>query len=724
MDVALVGPDAAAFGAEVCPSAPRSRCARRLHERLGAIDPAATALERERALVRLAAWIRRGPRPPEVRKGEPPQVARTRLLVAALRAFEPLRARLARLVAVILVEESADAFFAKAGIPGDRGLFAETVDRLARRVLPQPIDEEDLTHLVALLFPDHADVAWLRALPIELVEELLALLSRADGAGPRGAMPSLAELPLGAHPSLPDAGRASLLPSEGYGAFTPLRAALLDAVLILASRISSAGLSDQIRARSPAVKLRDSPFFRLPRTIDALLATPRRELAEVAAFAAEVRAAMDECRGAVKAVYERLEATGVSVDVVYRLELVERSLDRVGLLVDLLVPRSPHDRLERSVRLLITLLDERRRDLSMGDVLRTMTRLLSRKVIERAGETGEKYITATPLEWLKMLASALGGGVCTAFTGGIKILIGKLHRPLLQEGLLTSANYAGTFLFMQLLGFTLATKQPSNTAAALAGAVRDETTDPGALATTMARLSRSQFAAVLGNLATVTTVAWGIDRAIVRWRGDHLVTPEYADKIMAGLHPLESGTIPYACMTGIILWLSSLAGGWLENWAVFRRIPEAIEEHRLREWIGQRPLRWAGRFFAHNVGGFGANVAVGLMLGMTATIGQIVGVPLDVRHVTIAAGHLVYAASAKGPEVLATPAFHAAVQGVGVVLSLNLVVSFTLAAIVAFRARGVSTWQTLRLGLALIVGFARSPLRFFLPVERGSTGKG
>ncbi len=725
-------PDFGAFGLAIAPSAPKARALKRLHTELGKLDPQASQLDREHALIRLAAWIKTGGAPPElagVAITERAQVKRLRCLVAALEAFPAYAGRLAYVVGSILLEQRADALFAKVGIPGDRGLLTETIDRLSRRLMPQPIDEQDITHTLALMFPARNDVDWLAAIPAPLALRLIQVLRRPGGAAmrlsspdhpPRSLQPSHSDLPLGALPSLPDDAEMLHPTGRRYSIWAPLRTSLLDAILILASRVSAAGLSDAIRARSPDCPLRESPFFRLPRTIDALLATPRHELAEILAWSDDCRAAMLECREACQAVLDRLEQTGVSVDVVYRLELIERSLSRTEVLLELLVTQDDTQLAERCTQLLSNLLVEWRRERSLSDILRTNTHLLARKIIERAGHSGEHYITVTPREYFVMLASAAGGGVVTAGTAALKFLIGKLQRPPLQEGLLSSLNYAGSFTLMQFLGLTLATKQPSMTAAALAGAVHQGGEDREELVTLIARLVRSQLAAAAGNVVVVIPAAVAVDLWWQSRFGAHMVTPAYAEKIMASFHPLQSGTIPFAIVTGGILWASSIAAGWLENWAVYRRLPEAIAEHRIRRVIGQRVTTWASRVFARNIAGIGGNVSIGLMLGLTYSVGQFVGIPVDVRHVTLSTGSLTYAVCSSGVHVMSSSAFQMAVLGIVTILALNLGVSFALAMVVAFRAREVPFLKTLRLPIDIAVGFARSPLRFFLPVEGAS----
>ncbi|NUP12852.1 MAG: gliding motility protein [Polyangiaceae bacterium] len=720
-------PDAPAFVKALAPSGQKTRALRKLYSLLSQMDHRADVFDREEGLIGVAKWIRGGgevPTAPGIDALESGPIRRFRMLIEALARFPSLRERFARVLQSLFIEQSAEHLFAGCGIPGDRGMLTETIDRLSRRLMPQPVDEQDITQLVARVFPTKRDTQWLASLPHEVVARFIEIMKSPgeleDGEAPRSMAHSRGDLALGAMPSSPD-GRGSI-GSRTKSVFMPLRSALLDAILLLASRVSSAGLSDDIRARSPATRtLKDSPFFKLPRIIDALLATPRHDLDEIAAWTDEVRLLVSECRDASAAVQERLEVAGVSVDVVYRLELIERSLRRIELLLGVLVPHDPILHARKSMHVFILLLEERRRDLSITDIVRTNTRLLARKVIERAGEGGEHYITATPGEFFKMFLSAAGGGVLTAGTAALKQFISHLHRPPLQEGLLAASNYAGSFLAMQLLGFTLATKQPGMTGAALAGALEDGGKNHEAVVTQIARLTRSQLAAAAGNVSMVIPACYALDRYWLATRGTHFLEAAYAEKTIKSFHPTQSGTVPFAALTGVILWLSSLAAGWLENWAVYRRLPEAIAEHRIRRYVGSRVTTWASRFFAHNIAGLGGNVAIGAMLGLLPIIAAFAGAPLDVRHVTLSTGGLTLCVTSLGSEVMSTPGFRAAVAGIAIILCLNLGVSFALAFSMALRAREVSVVQGMRLFVAVIIGFFRSPLRFFLPI--GDTGE-
>lgn len=721
-------PNLDAFLGRLAPSGSRPRPLRKLHKILSRVDAKADLFAREDVLIQLAQWVRSGgevPTVPGAIHTERGQTLRVRMLTHALTLFPEFRWRMCRLLQTLLTDQSAQSFFARMGIPGDRGLLSETIDRLSRRLMPQPIDEQDITQLVARMFPSKADPRWIAELPADVVQRLIEVLRGPDvqnpstpDDAPRPAFATRGDLALGEIPALPEQ-RVSVPPaSMSFNALLPLRIAVLDAILLLATRVSSAGLSDVIRARSAQKNPQDSPFYRLPRSIDMLLATRRRDAEEIALWGAECAALVQECREASRAVLAHLEETGVSVDVVYRLELIERSLRRIELLLAAIVPVDRTERARRVTVALVVLLQDRLRDLSLTDIVGTNTHMLARKVIERAGQTGEHYITTTPREWVMMFLSAAGGGIVIAFTTVIKFLIGHLHRPLMQEGILAGANYAASFLAVQFLGLTIATKQPSMTAAALAGALEKDAGNHRGLVTILARLVRSQIAAAVGNVLLVIPASFAVDLLWLKTRGAHLFEVEYAHKTLQSLHPTESGTIAFAALTGIILWLSSLVAGWTENWAVYRRLPEAIAEHRIRRYVGGRVMAWLSRVFARNIAGIGGNVSVGFMLGFTGVMGQFIGAPIEVRHVTLSAGSLTLAVTSLGWEAFGTPALNAALLGIVLILVLNLFVSFSAALSLALRARGVPVVQDLRLVGAIVAGFFRSPLRFLLPIEK------
>ncbi len=184
---------------------------------------------------------------------------------------------------------------------------------------------------------------------------------------------------------------------------------------------------------------------------------------------------------------------------------------------------------------------------------------------------------------------------------------------------------------------------------------------------------------------------------------------------MASFNPLGSGTIFFAALTGVLLWMSSLVAGWFENWVVYRRLPEAIAHHRWRHTLGSaRMARWA-RFLETQTAGFGGSIALGFLLGMLPVFSKFFGLPLDVRHVTLSSGSLTFSISSVGVDALGWGLVIEAWIGIAIIGLLNFGVSFALALVVALRARDVPRGERRTLPGAVLRRFIKRPFEFFYP---------
>ena len=405
--------------------------------------------------------------------------------------------------------------------------------------------------------------------------------------------------------------------------------------------------------------------------------------------------------------HDHLEESGVSVDLVFRIDQIRRMLTRIERLSALLF--ADGERGPRALRLAVELVRSDLRDRSLAELGRTNIRLLAQKIIERAGDTGEHYITTTRAEYDRAL---------TAITAVLKYVIGGIAIAPFFAGLFASLNYAASFVLMQLLGFTLATKQPSMTAAALALAMKETPGRDGVdtLVDQIARTARSQLAAVIGNIGMVIPVCLAIHYALVGIRGHGFFDAEEAEHVVTSLSPIKSGAVFYAAFTGVLLWGSSIAAGWLENWAVYRRLPEALARHRgLRRVVGDKRAGQLSRAFSHHISGIGGSVSLGIALGMTPVVAKFFGLPLDVRHVTLSTGALTFAGATLGPYAVVHSDFLWAVLGIACIGALNFGVSFSLALFVALRAREVRRGTTVALMRALVSRFVRRPWTFIFP---------
>ncbi|MFP2930454.1 gliding motility protein, partial [Pyxidicoccus sp. 3LG] len=492
-----------------------------------------------------------------------------------------------------------------------------------------------------------------------------------------------------------------------------VRADLLDALLLLAVQTAALGMAEDVRDRSPETAFRGSPFLRMRLVCDAVLA---RDAAPDTLR--DLSTCVADCRQVVASVSRHLEAAGVSVDLVYRLERIRRSLERMEAIARVLGAPRGEPRWREAMALLVDLLRRAHADRSVAELVKRNVRMLARKIIERAGHSGEHYITSTREEFHAMVHSAAGGGLVTAGAVAVKSALGALALAPFFLVLSTGLNYAVAFTLIQLLGFTLATKQPSVTGATLAGAVGEGARGErlASLVELIPRITRSQLAAFAGNLGVVAPAALALTLGWQWATGHAFFSPEKAQATVASLHPWRSGTLLFAAITGVMLWLSSVAGGWLENFVVYRRLPEAIAHHRvLRRLLGDSGARRLADGFLHASSGLGGNVTLGFLLALVPMVGGFFGLTLDVRHVTFVLGSLALAGGALGADAVLQPDFLAALAGTLLTGMLNFTVSFSLALGVAVRARDVPTREALPFLRAVLSHLVKAPRSFLLP---------
>src|SRR5690606_21947560 len=150
----------------------------------------------------------------------------------------------------------------------------------------------------------------------------------------------------------------------------------------------------------------------------------------VADIAAQWRAAANAVREETAGISRRLESEGVSVDIVYGLDVIERCLARMEAMVEVMVARPGPDRDEATHRLLVELVRAAHRDRSVSQVLRSNMRLLERKIVDRSGKTGEHYIARNRAEYRLIWAAAAGGGLLTVLTAAVKLKVTHAGLPL------------------------------------------------------------------------------------------------------------------------------------------------------------------------------------------------------------------------------------------------------------------------------------------------------
>jgi site-specific recombinase len=281
-------------------------------------------------------------------------------------------------------------------------------------------------------------------------------------------------------------------------------------------------------------------------------------------------------------------------------------------------------------------------------------------------------------------------------------------------------------VIVMLLHWTVATKQPAMTAPALAAMLpaggRATDAELEAFVDRVAQLIRSQMAGILGNVALCAPLVLAVQVLSTLIFGAPPVGRQEADYVLHSV-TLLGPTALFAAFTGVLLFASSLVAGWVENWFVLHRLDSAIAWNpRIVARLGAaRAMRWA-RWWRDNVSGLAANISLGMMLGLAPALLGFVGLPLEVRHVTLASGQLGAAAGVLGVGLVFTPAFWWCVAGIAVTGLLNLTVSFALAFGVALRSRGVRDVDRRRIGSALGQRLRTHPSSFVWPPKDDGPG--
>lgn len=152
---------------------------------------------------------------------------------------------------------------------------------------------------------------------------------------------------------------------------------------------------------------------------------------------------------------------------------------------------------------------------------------------------------------------------------------------------------------------------------------------------------------------------------------------------------------------------------------MFRRLPQAFaRSRRIESILGTERARTTSFWFRKNSAGLAGNISLGFLLGLSPAIFEFLGIPLDVRHVTLSTGSLVAGVMALGFASLATWEFWLAVLGIGSMAVLNLVVSFALALAVALRSKKISFRTGMILIKSFLVKLSRNPLILFRPLKK------
>jgi site-specific recombinase len=275
-------------------------------------------------------------------------------------------------------------------------------------------------------------------------------------------------------------------------------------------------------------------------------------------------------------------------------------------------------------------------------------------LLDHLGKIGHREIARSYSACMKALFSAGGAGLITAGTVVLKLLILHASFTLLGAGFLVSLNFALSFLFMQAFGFKLATKLAPLLGVTLGRRYQElrQGLKRVHLREEIGWSFRTQFFSALGNLVFVVPAIFVFHGIFHSASGAAFMDHDSARAVLQSLHPWKSGTLPYAALTGVLLWFCTMTGG-----AVAGRL-----------WPSSKTATTA--LF---------NIFLGVLLAFVPIYGLKTGLALDVRHFTLSSGLVALAVASLGFRSALEAGLAAAFASVILIGVLNFSVSFALA---------------------------------------------
>jgi site-specific recombinase len=654
---------------------------------------------------------------------------------------------LRRYITTLLEKRRHTSLYSDIGILSNDGFVTELKSRITYRFLPPALEDLYLSDALDQVLYRQDDFEWIRAVPDT---DWMALFHVIESA----------PVPADANP-----GRARVVTLKG----------LLDAIRTLSCRVCALGLEPRLVHSYSQIENFDSPFLMQNIEVNRYLDEYARYLNGDIPRPDDARhllVMLDQCEDVVLKIRRLALSSGTSIALTYLLVALQQSIDRLQKLLFLVdVPEVATDtdtadseaatqgvlsamaagtpqlasaaasavtltpqgnvavvadqpplvltaRERAVIELAEELIEAHNTKYQVTNLVRDNVDLLARNVTENASRTGEHYIAEDRKGLRKMLWSSSGAGFIVGFMALFKILLGYLHSPPLVQAFLFSMNYSFGFVLIHMLHFTVATKQPAMTAQRIAASLHRSATGRGLdvdrLAELVNKVFRTQMVAVLGNVLVAFPVAWAIAEGVHWYRGEHLVDPIKALHLLNEIDPVNSPALFYAAVAGVWLFVAGLVSGYYDNKALYTRMGQRVQQLRgLRTLLGPARLARLGAYVENNLGGLMGNFFFGILLGTTGTVGFLLGLPIDIRHITFSAANFATALVALDYQ-MTLPQILNATAGVLMIGTVNLLVSFGLALWVALRARKIRFKRGILLVQALGRRFAYSPVEFFL----------
>lgn len=558
--------------------------------------------------------------------------------------------------------------FTEYGINSNRGFFPEIAGRLKHKILPSNVSENELSHYINFVFNKTDDFKWIEKINFSSWEAITDLIDV----------------------------KQLLLHSQ------KLTHQVHNAIIILCHRLTTIGIDPYLVSKLPEIDDSNSPFFELNHQVN-LFVKKHLENTTLEIDTNELDAiwqSINKAENLFISIQEKKDEIGTSLHLTYLLQRAQQHISRIRLLLNLFVTKQKSNKVLTISQLVTELVKAEQTKNRVRQFIQETSNLLAHRIVSHSSEKGEHYIGFSKQENVKLFKSAIGGGLVVVLLVYIKHFIHHLHAPLFIEGFLFGLNYSAGFVFMYLTHLTLATKQPAMTAAFIAESIGNKSDSETKPWQTFKQVIRSQFVSLIGNLVIVLPLCFLSAWAINHYFNYSIFNFTESKAQMYSNHPIYSASLIYATITGVFLSLSGIVIGYFDNKVVYSEIAQRIIKHpKLIHRYTLEKRQKIAAFVEKNLGGIVGNIFLGFCLGMAGNIGKFIGIPFDIRHVTISSGN--FAIALGSDHAYKLDLIIAVFLGVIYIGLINIASSFLISFIVACRSRSLSWKQSLKVLVGL-----------------------
>lgn len=567
--------------------------------------------------------------------------------------------------------------FTNYGINSNLGFVKEITSRVKHKILPPAFEQNELSNYIKAVFPNEKNLDWLNQIDLANWELLFSGIDKKD-----------------------------IRLYEKNFAWQMIRS-----IVVLTNRLVNIGLDPYFSQKLPPNEDHQNYFLDFNLQVNSFVAKyqyePNRSIDKNEVK--ELLSSLSRCEDLFLYLRNKKDVLGISLHLTFILERANQHIIRLKLLMNIYINEETDSQTELITMLLKTLVMAEFERFSILKFFKQNSNLLAYRIVSHTSEKGENYIGFNKAENKKLFLSAMGGGLVVVFLVFIKNFIHHIpNLSLFGEGLLFGLNYSVGFICMHLWHLTLATKQPAMTASFIAKSIENKGQDKKGLSVVLAQILRSQFVSLIGNLLVVLPICFLIAWSFDKFLSIKIFNYSTAEAQLTSNHPFLSGALVFAAITGVYLSLSGLITGYYDNKVVFSEIPKRIRNHvKLQRLMEPKRLQKLSLFIEKNTGAIIGNLFLGMALGGTGNFSKFIGLPIDIRHITISAGNF---GIALGSIEYYNLAFIITVFcGIIVIGIINIAVSFLISFYVACRSRSITRLQTLSILKELFVDVFKKP---------------